>query len=296
MKARIAAILLLATLASGTFAQDVAKTSAPPKKVLVELFTSQGCNSCPSANDFLGELAKLGYGPDQVVPVSFHVDYFNEPWVDPFSNKDFSRREMAYNDVLKRKDLYFTPMMMVDGRSPMLGSNKPEALKAIKKSLLDQPGASIKLALSDKDAERTLKVDVSPLGTEIVGRTLMVGVALTEGPITTRVPKGENAGSAASRTLRRPVLFAFEQTKLEALDAAKLHLPDQAPGRRGRVEMPGRDVRPGLGQWQGLPGGIDSADHADDRQTVTLTAGAGRQSWPAWLRGSWSIRHWPGGW
>jgi hypothetical protein len=228
MKARIAAFLLFASLTSGTFAQDSAKTAAPPKKVLVELFTSQGCDSCPSANIFLGQLARLGYGPDQIVPIAFHVDYFNEPWVDPYSNKDFSRREMAYNDVLKRKDLYFTPMMMVDGRAPMLGSNKPEALKAIKQSLLDQSGASIKLALNGKESERTLKVDVSPLGGEIAGRSLMVGVVLTEGPITTRVPKGENAGKA----LVEPFVarsFAFQRTKLESSTAQSLTFPIKPP-------------------------------------------------------------------
>jgi hypothetical protein len=230
MKPRLVACFLLA-LPTGlaSFADDGAKSSAPPKKVLVELYTSQGCNSCPSANLFLGQLAKLGYGPDQIVPISFHVDYFNEPWVDPFSNKDFSRREMAYNDVLKRKDLYFTPMMMVDGRSPMLGSNRPEALKAIKKSLGDKPGASIKLAISGKESERTLKVDVRRVGSETAGRTLMVGVALTEGPITTRVPKGENAGSS----LVEPFVvrtFAFEKAKLGASsDALAFTFPIKLP-------------------------------------------------------------------
>ena len=229
MKPRLL-VLLLALTCSSAQSDDKAKASAPPKKVLVELFTSQGCNSCPSANEFLGQLAKLGYGPDQVVPVAFHVDYFNTPWADPFSNKDYSRREMAYNSVLKRDDLYFTPMMMVDGRSPMLGSNRPEALKAIKKSLAARPGASIKLALSGKetDAERTLNVAVTPLGPEVAGRSLMVGVALTEGPITTRVPSGENAGSS----LVEPAVvrsFAFQQAKLEATVERSFRFPITPP-------------------------------------------------------------------
>ncbi len=227
MKARLVAFLLLASFTIA-LADDGANSPAPTKKVLVELYTSQGCNSCPSANEFLGQLGKLGYGPDQIVPIAFHVDYFNEPWVDPFSNKDFSRREMAYNEVLKRKDLYFTPMMMVDGRSPMLGSNKPEALKAIKKSLADKPGASIKLALSGKEADRSLKLDLSPIGSEIAGRSLMVGVVLTEGPITTRVPSGENAGKA----LVEPFVvrsFAFKQAKLEGSGGQSFTFPIKLP-------------------------------------------------------------------
>ena len=205
-------------------AEDRAAPSRPSKKVLVELYTSQGCDSCPSANEFLGQLAKLGYGPDQIVPMAFHVDYFNEPWVDPFSSKDYSRREMAYNSVLKRNDLYFTPMMMVDGRSPMLGSNRPEAFKAIRKAVGEKPGATLKLALTAKGADRTLAVDVAPLSSEISGRQLMVGVAVTEGPIATKVPSGENAG----RSLVEPFVvrsFAFKQARLESSGSQAFSFP-----------------------------------------------------------------------
>ena len=59
------------------------KSADSPRKVLVELYTSQGCDSCPPASDLMGKLASLGYGPDRVVPINFHVDYFNTPWEDP---------------------------------------------------------------------------------------------------------------------------------------------------------------------------------------------------------------------
>ena len=230
MNARLLAlVLILALPSSPTPADDGADASKSGKKVLVELFTSQGCNSCPSANDLLGQLAKLGYGHDQIVPISFHVDYFNTPWVDPFSSKEFSRREQAYNSVLKRNDLYFTPMMMVDGRSPMLGSNRPEALKAIKRSLAEKPGTSIKLGLSGTGPDRALKVTVTPIAPEVAGRSVMVGMALTEGPITTRVPSGENAGSA----LVEPFVvrsFAFQRAKLESSGPGEFTFPVKLSG------------------------------------------------------------------
>ena len=69
------------------------------KKVLVELYTSQGCDSCPPASDLLGRLAELGFGPDEIVPVNFHVNYFNEPWADPYSDAVYSRRQWSYNVV-----------------------------------------------------------------------------------------------------------------------------------------------------------------------------------------------------
>ena len=146
-------------LATPTLADGPARGG---KKVLVEQYTSQGCNSCPSANDLLGQLSATGPGAAEIVPIAFHADYFNTPWADPFSIAEFSKREMADNSVLKRKDLYFTPMMMVDGRSPMLGSNRPEALKAIRRSLAERPGVSIELDLSGPDSERVAKVRVRP--------------------------------------------------------------------------------------------------------------------------------------
>ena len=224
MKIRMAATLALMAASTLAIADDRGPAGRPRKKVLVELYTSQGCNSCPSANDFLGQFDKLGFGLDRVVPISFHVDYFNEPWVDPFSDKAYSSREMAYNSVKKRKDLYFTPMMMVDGRYPMLGSNRPEATSSIRKALAERPGVSIDLAMEGSGSERSLKVEVAPLVGQVAGRDLMIGVAVTEGPLSTRVPSGENAG----KTLVEPDVvrsFAFKRTKLEGSGRKSFSFP-----------------------------------------------------------------------
>ena len=64
--------LLLAILVGQAAGKEPVETSPPkPKKILVELYTSQGCNSCPPASDLLGRLAKLGYGPNEIVPINF---------------------------------------------------------------------------------------------------------------------------------------------------------------------------------------------------------------------------------
>ena len=219
-----AAILAASTLVQ---AQDDGAPSKARKKVLVELYTSQGCNSCPPANEFLGQLSKMGFGPDRIVPVAFHVDYFNEPWADPFSNKDYSKRELAYNSVQKRNDLYFTPMMMIDGRYPMLGSNRTEATSAIRKALAEKPGASLRMALSGTGAERSLKVDVAPLVPSISGRELMVGVTVTEGPVSTRVPSGENAGKTLVEHFAVRS-FAFKKLSLESKGSSTVTFPIKA--------------------------------------------------------------------
>lgn len=151
----------------------------------------------------LGKLKDLGFGPDRVVPVAFHVDYFDKPWKDRFSHPDHSRREMAYNTALKRDDLYFTPMLMIDGRYPMLGSDQPKAVAALKRTTSAPPGVSLTATLKaagGKDASpsdvksRELRVHVGPPAAGLAGREVMVGVAVTEDPVTTDVRAGENQG------------------------------------------------------------------------------------------------------
>lgn len=219
----LAASMALACFSTAS-AQDGKSSGPPRKKVLVELYTSQGCDSCPPANEFLGELERLGFGPDRVVPVAFHVDYFNTPWADPFSSKDYSRREASYNSVQKRDDLYFTPMMMVDGRFPMLGSNRTEAIASIRKALGSGPGASLRLSLSGTGADRKLDVEVAGLAPEAVGRPLMIGVTITEGPVSTRVPSGENAGKTLVEHFAVRS-FAYQTARLKASESKELTFP-----------------------------------------------------------------------
>src|SRR5215475_8044668 len=88
------------------------------RKVLVELYTSQGCDMCPAAEKVLGALAER---ESRIVPIAFHVDYFNEPWRDIFSDPLYSQRQMAYNQLYTKPKneeygLYYTPMLMIDGR------------------------------------------------------------------------------------------------------------------------------------------------------------------------------------
>ncbi len=226
----IASVAVVATLLLGVvsaMAQDrptKPRTAATRKKVLVELYTSQGCDSCPPASEFLGQLEALGYGPDRVVPIGFHVDYFNKPWADPFSDAAFSRRQLEYNEVQKRDDLYFTPMMMVDGREPMLGSNRDKATAAIEHALNKAPGLSLDTKLSGEGASKTLSVDLSRPTIEASGRGLIVGVAVVEGPITTKVPSGENAGKSLVEHFVVQS-FAHKPAKVARGDSTSLSFP-----------------------------------------------------------------------
>jgi hypothetical protein len=204
---------------------------AAPKKALVELYTSQGCDMCPAADQLLARLGGLGNGPDRIVALSFHVDYFNDPWKDPFSDADYSRREMAYNTALNRKDLYFTPMMMIDGRHPMLGSDQARAQAALKEVLKEKPGVLLAIDLVKGPADpasRTLKLTVTGVAAEAVGRDLLVGAAIFENPTTTTVPSGENAGKTLVEhgTVRK---FVYQKVQLDASRPSDLTFPLELP-------------------------------------------------------------------
>ena len=101
--------------------------AAEPAPVVVELFTSQGCNSCPPADALLGELARR----DDVLPLSFHVTYWDRlGWPDTFGLAASTRRQEAYADRLGLRGLY-TPQMVIGGRLDAVGSQRRRVLAAI---------------------------------------------------------------------------------------------------------------------------------------------------------------------
>jgi hypothetical protein len=152
--------------------------------VVVELYTSQGCSSCPPAEAFLGELSKR----DDVIALEFHVDYWDYiGWKDHFAKPAFTGRQKQYVRSLKSRYSY-TPQMVIDGRTHAVGSRRGEVEKLIRKYRArnaDRPS----IAMSRKGD--VLKVNVGPA--KNVGQNEVVLVTFDK-PHVTEVRRGENRG------------------------------------------------------------------------------------------------------
>lgn len=163
-----------------------APASAGP--VVIELFTSQGCSSCPPADRILGKLAKAGsLGSTPVAALTFHVDYWDDlGWPDPFASPAWSERQRQYAHAL-REDRVYTPELVVGGAAGMVGSN----LIAITRAIGQAPRPALLPAKAVWTAGQLEVTTQAPPGADVL-------VAVWEGSTTTRVPRGENAGEQLS--------------------------------------------------------------------------------------------------
>lgn len=150
--------------------------------VVVELFTSQGCSSCPPAEAVLLELAK---NPN-VLALAFHVDYWDRlGWPDPYSSTEATKRQYDYAGHFGASNVY-TPQIVVNGRKEMVGSYRAEVLGAIDAALAE-PDAVISLSVKREGGSLAIGIGAG----QGQGRLLLVGF---DSRIVTAVHRGENAG------------------------------------------------------------------------------------------------------
>jgi hypothetical protein len=142
----------LALLAAVLLAPIPAAAEQPRRPVVVELFTSQGCSSCPPADAFLAELAR---DRTDVLPLGFHVTYWNGlGWRDPFSLDAATARQRHYAALLSADGVY-TPQMVIDGRHDVVGSDRAAVLAAIR-AAADKAPAGPELRLTRQAGSVTL--------------------------------------------------------------------------------------------------------------------------------------------
>lgn len=203
---RIFALAILAVAVISICMAVLAKTTEPgvPRKaVVVELFTSEGCSSCPPADELLTHLRQdLAAKNIQVIPLGFHVDYWNSlGWKDRFSSADYSRRQEQYTQSL-RVDGPYTPEMVVDGAVEFVGNDAGQAQRSIREAASQPEVATVKISSAVADH---LAVQVKAPSSS---KDAQVVLAITEDNLTTQVGSGENGGrtlhhAAVVRELRQ---------------------------------------------------------------------------------------------
>jgi len=159
--------------------------------VLVELFTSEGCSSCPPADKLLQKLDRnQPVSEAQIIVLSEHVDYWDQlGWKDAFSSAQYTQRQRDYASALKGE--VYTPEMVVDGARGFLGSDEREALRAIREAA-KQNTAPLRIE-AQKDGPKT-RIEVSRDGAS----QGPVYVALAYESKASQVLRGENAGHGLS--------------------------------------------------------------------------------------------------
>lgn len=167
--------------------------STPPAErvpVIVELFTSEGCSSCPPADAVLIDLTEhQPVAGAEVIGLSEHVDYWDrQGWRDPFSNHSFTQRQNAYSASAGSNEVY-TPEMFVDGGAPFVGSDRAQAISFITRAAAKpKPAVSLHVAANATDV---LRVNIAP---SKATASAPVSLAIVEDGLSSSVTGGENAG------------------------------------------------------------------------------------------------------
>ena len=174
--------------------------SASKTPVIVELFTSEGCSSCPPADKILVLIdAKQPFPGENVITLEEHVDYWNhDGWTDPFSSSKFTERQAGYAEIFKKQN--YTPQLVVDGKTELIGNNGKDVIAAIQ-AQAQAPKAEMTItpgAANGKD--RQYSVTAGKLPDVSSGDTAEVWLVVTENGLSNNVKAGENSGQTLAHT------------------------------------------------------------------------------------------------
>lgn len=166
-------------------AKNPVSLSANKSAAVLELFTSQGCSSCPLADRLLGTYTSK----KNIIVLSFHVDYWDHSgWKDPYNSKEYTRRQYEYASAL-HADVY-TPQLIINGQSEMIGSDANKISSAINKALEEQPEATLNVKyVKDDNGQADVNFDASGK----INNSIL-HIALVENKTTTDIKAGENGG------------------------------------------------------------------------------------------------------
>ena len=222
----VVVLLGLASLGKAHNLPPARLASGAAQPVVVELFTSEGCSSCPPADALLKELSeKPSLEGVSVVALEEHVDYWNHlGWADPFSANTFSQRQSDYAEHFGHDGVY-TPQMIVDGRSEFVGSRGRMAREEIRKAASERKlEIALAPAVESTPDHPVLQIAVQNPGGLLVKSGAELWVAITERNLQSDVKAGENSGEILKHAA---VVRSLQKVQM---------LPEPA-GYRGQIDL-----------------------------------------------------------
>lgn len=236
--------MLLAPLLISLLLSHGAPKAALRTPVLVELYTSEGCASCPPADALLARLLRLQPIADvDIIPLALHVDYWDhQGWKDPFASKAFTERQRTYAKIFGAGRVY-TPQMVVDGQEELNGTDEA-AVTRVLQAAASRPRLALRVDARARGASVRLSIDLpaAPADAEPID----VSIALTEDDLSSVVGRGENGGRTLSHvavvrtleslgTLEREAFVADGQMSLQrSWKPGKMRAVAWLQGRRTR--------------------------------------------------------------
>lgn len=221
----VAMVLLMGCTGEAQSASKRASNDAP-RTVVLELFTSQGCSSCPPADKLLSKLGGEDFRGGVIVPLAYHVDYWNHlGWSDPFSSPKWSARQREYAVSIQGSQVY-TPQLVVNGTVQLVGSSERNVRAEIDRQLEARDRGTVvidRITREGNELEVQLRAELDRRTTD---HRVDVVVALFENGMATAVSAGENA----SRNLANDYIVRWQSRAFELAPdgtevAAKVRIP-----------------------------------------------------------------------
>ncbi len=230
MRTSILFFLVLCLAMTHARAQDLSLTKAP---VLIELFTSQGCSSCPPAEALLDSWGMELFQAKKALPLAFHVDYWDYlGWKDPYSSSAASDRQRNYGTFFQSNTIY-TPQSVVQGQVGFNGADRARAQLELSRSQATFPALGLLATMNGKSIHAKISVPV-----ELVHGTSnnpVLCVVLFENGLTTSVQRGENGGRTLSEdfVVRSWKQMTYSDLKKEKEQTLSLPNPGVRPSQSG---------------------------------------------------------------
>jgi hypothetical protein len=227
---RLPSVVLIVAFALLPVSQSHA-APATPSAVLVELFTSEGCSSCPPADELLRQIDHTRTDTGQlIVGISEHVTYWNSlGWSDPFSADRYTERQAAYGTRF-RLDSVYTPQMVVNGREQFVGSDRASLRKALHAEQAETSSLTLHLLTASVDGgSLTATFDAEGAGS---GSADLFAV-LADDQAESHVLRGENSGHTLSHVAVARSLIRVGRLETGSKQTIHIPLPDSLRAGKG---------------------------------------------------------------